>query len=58
MSKLYKVTAIQTVYKTNLIEANSEQEALTFAEEQDCGWNTTEYGDWYDYQAEEVSDES
>ena len=58
MSKLYRVTAIQTVYKTNLIEANSEQEALTFAEEQDCGWNTTEYGDWYDYQAEEVSDES
>lgn len=58
MSKLYRVTAIQTVYKTTLIDANSEQEALTFAEEKDCEWNTTEYGDWYDYQAEEVSDGS
>jgi len=57
MDKLYTVTAIQTVYKTTLINANSEQEALTFAEEKDCEWDITEYGDWGDYQAEEVNDE-
>jgi len=57
MDKLYTVTAIQTVYKTTLIHANSEQEALTFAEEKDCEWDITEYGDWGDYQAEEVNDE-
>lgn len=57
MRKLYRVTAIQTVYKTTFINANSEQKALTFAKEKDCEWNTIEYGDWYDYQAEEVTDE-
>jgi len=57
MAKLYKVTAIQNVYKTAFINANSEQEALTFAEEKDCEWDTSEYGDWHDYEAEEVNDE-
>tara|TARA_R100001079_G_scaffold17196_1_gene8844 strand:- start:595 stop:762 length:168 start_codon:yes stop_codon:yes gene_type:complete len=53
--KTYRVTAIQKVLYEIIVEANSKEEAIKIADENDEGWNLCLYLDWNDYEAEEHS---
>ena len=59
MSKLYRVTAIQPIYTSTLVKAESAEQALKIAESDNYedNWQDFDIGQWYDYQAEEVNND-
>ena len=64
--KIYRVTAVQPVLLEASIPARSQKQAIKIAKAigdwkldggDEINWNQFDIGDWYDYEAEEVSDD-